>query len=93
MMRIFSSCHERDLPCFHPAWREHLGLAGGKLQRKRRSAVPDSLSTVMVPSCFSMMVRVMASPRPVPRCLVVKNGEKIFGEIARAAIPTPVSRT
>jgi len=46
----------------------------------------------MRPRCDSTMERAMASPRPVPLYLVVKNGLKIWSAFSVGS-PTPVSLT
>src|SRR4249920_3339848 len=61
-----------------------------------RNVVPcvSSLSTEMRPPLFSMMPYTVESPKPVPLpcCLVVKKGSKIWACVS-ASIPQPVSLT
>jgi len=52
--------------------------------------LPIMLFTESPPLCCSMMRCAIASPSPVPRLLVVKNGLKIVSRLA-LSIPDPES--
>src|SRR2546428_500078 len=51
---------------------------------------PTSLTTWSLPPCASTILRLAASPNPVPRTDLVKSGEKIFSRFS-VSIPFPVS--
>src|SRR5262249_49069971 len=62
-------------------WCHVLDFLAGK--RPRRRAPPlAAFSAVMLPPCSSTIRLAIASPRPVPSALVVKNGKKTFGRIS-----------
>ena len=52
---------------------------------------PGSLVKSIVPSCNCTIRNVIASPIPLPPCLVVKYSRKIFSR-SSGGIPAPVSR-
>src|SRR6185312_3495375 len=66
-----------------------LTLSRGR-QTRKVLPLPGSLSTVILPPWPLTILETMASPRPTPVCLVVKNGLNIVS-ILSPAMPEPQS--
>src|SRR5262249_24919349 len=76
-------------PASRVSWRDD-GTGGAGRRRVNLVPRPTSLSTAMAPPWASMILRVVASPSPLPPCLVEKNGWNTRARTS-GVIPRPVS--